>query len=154
MIRQFRADDAPACCSLIRECIGRDPQLSATLREKLCRSESTEAMIERAHLFYVAVYDLSGPIVAVGGLELNEIRLLYVSPGHQGKGFGKVLLEHLESMVPAMLFADIFVYSTFSAVDFYRTHGFAAGGEFAIDIGGEQLMTVFMTKPAAAQNRK
>jgi hypothetical protein len=52
-------------------------------------------------------------------------------------------------MIPSALFTDVFVYSTFSAVDFYRAHGFKPGGEFAFDFGGELLMTVFMTKAAA-----
>jgi len=146
MIRQFRAEDAQACCDLIHACIERDPQISIALRDKLWRAESRETMIERAHLFYVAVCESDGSVVGVGGLELNEIRLLYVSPMHQGTGIGRSLLEHLESMIPSTLFADIFVYSTFSAVDFYRAHGFSAGGEYVFDFEGEQLTTVFMTK--------
>lgn len=146
MIRQFRAEDARACCDLIHACIEQDPQLTTTLRERIRRAESPETMIERANLFYVAVYESAGSVVGVGGLELNEVRLLCVSPEHQGQGIGRTLLEHLESMVPPAPFADIFVYSTFAAADFYRLHGFTARGESVVDLGGEQLTTVFMTK--------
>ena len=146
MIRQFQAEDAQYCSELIQACIDRDPQVSAALREKLVRAESPQTMISRARLFYLAVHDSKEGILGVGGLDLNEVRLLYVSPDHQGKGIGSALLAHLESMVPPSLFADVFVYSTFAAVNFYRSHGFAPDGEFAFDFEGEQLITVFMTK--------
>jgi len=146
MIRQFRAEDAQACCELIHACIERDPQISAALQERICGKESPETMLQRAGLFYVAVYDSGQGILGVAGLDMNEVRLLYVSPGHQGRGIGGELLAHLESMVPSTLFADIFVYSTFAAVDFYRSHGFTPGGEYVFYYDGEQLTTVFMTK--------
>ncbi len=146
MIRQFRVEDAQFCSDLIQACILHDPQASANLREKLLRAESPDAMVVRARSFYIAVYEGDKGILGVGGLDLNEVRLRYVSPNHQGKGIGSELLAYLESMVPPSLFADVFVYSTFSAVDFYRSHGFTPGGEFVFDFEGEQLTTVFMTK--------
>ncbi len=106
-------------------------------------------MAERAGLYYVAVFDSGNSVLGVGGLDMNEIRLLYVLPEHQGRGVGRALLAHLESMVPPTLFSDIFVYSTFAAVDFYRARGFVACGEHVFDLGGEGLATVFMTKATA-----
>ncbi len=146
MIRQFRPEDAPACADLIRACIVRDPQACDALKEKLLRSESADTMLQRAGLFYVAVFDSPEGLLGVGGLDMNEIRLLYVSPEHQGKGVGGKLLRHLESMVPPTLFSDIFVYSTFTAAGFYRAHGFAADGEYSFDVDGEPLTALFMTK--------
>jgi N-acetylglutamate synthase-like GNAT family acetyltransferase len=147
MIRQFHAEDAPACSGIIRACLVTDPQMPASLRDGLLRSETEEAMVQRAASFYVAVHESEEGILGVGGLDLNEVRLLYVCPPHQGRGVGSALLSHLESMVPAALFADIFVYSTFASVDFYRARGFSARGEYAFEFGPNQLTTVFMTKP-------
>ena len=147
MIRQFQVRDANACCSLVCACISRDSLMPASLRAKLCSAESPEAMVERAGLFYLAVYEFNDSILGIGGLELNEVRLLYVAPEHRRKGIGKAMLEHLESMVPAAPFADIFVYSAPSAVGFYRSQGFTDRGEFVFDYGGEPLTTIFMTKP-------
>jgi len=117
------------------------------LREKLRGSETPLTMNERARLFYVAVCELGNQILGVAGLDMNEIRLLYVSPEHQRRGIGRTLFEHFKAMVPGTLFPDIFVYSSIQAVGFYKTCGFIEGGPFIFDIGGHPLRTIFMTFP-------
>ena len=104
-------------------------------------------MEERARLFYVAVYESENRVLGVAGLDMNEIRLLYVSPDQQRRGIGRALLEHLRPMVPGILFPDIFVYAATQAVGFYKACGFAEKGPFCFDIDGEPLTTIFMTSP-------
>ena len=147
MIRQFQSEDASSCCALIRGCVESDPSYSPALLRKMRVSETPEAMAERAKLFYLAVYEEDGQVLGVAGLDMNEIRLLYVSTMHQGRGIGRSLVEHLKSMVPHMLFTDIFVYSTKRAVPFYRACGFIDKGPFTLDWEGEPLETVFMAFP-------
>jgi len=144
MIRQFQPEDAAACCGMLRACLERDSSYSPALLQAIRNSETPESMIERSALFYVAVYESEGGILGVAGLDMNEIRILYVSPGHQGKGIGRLLLEHIIDMVPRALFSDIIVYSSKQAVGFYKTCGFLDKGPFTIDVGGEPLQTVFM----------
>ncbi len=146
MIRQFQPEDAEACSNIIRTCIGVDAGLSETVREKLLRSETPKAMLDRARMYYVAVHQSEAGLAAVGALDLNEIRLLYVSPEHQGRGIGGNLLAHLESMVPPAIFSDIFVYSSPGAVGFYEGRGFRNRGRHPFIVEGEELPTVFMTK--------
>ena len=107
------------------------------------------ALAEVSGLYYLAVYELGAQIVGLCGLDLNEIRLLYVSPLYHRRGIGSALLEHIESMVPAALFSDIFVYSASSAQSFYQARGFRNGGELTLELNGIAVPTVFMTKPAA-----
>jgi ribosomal protein S18 acetylase RimI-like enzyme len=149
MIRQFHPQDAKSCCSLIHNCIEADPSLSASLRERLLESETPQSMEERARLFYVAVYESGSRILGVAGLDLNEIRLLYVSPEHQRSGLGRALLKHIASMAPRDFFKDLFVYSSTAAVDFYRSQGFVEEGPVSFNIGGEIIRTVFMTCPSS-----
>jgi N-acetylglutamate synthase-like GNAT family acetyltransferase len=104
-------------------------------------------MVERARLYYVVVYEAESRILAIAGLDMNEIRLLYVSMEHQRRGIGRILLEHLKGMVPCTLFSEIFAYSTESAVDFYKACGFINKGPFTFDLEGEALQTIFMTFP-------
>lgn len=146
MIRQFLPEDAAACFELIRACVQQDLQIPLATREALLRSESPTSICERAALFYLAVYEDDRQILGMGALEMNEVRLLYVSPEHQRRGIGQALLEHLESMVPSDLFPNIFLYSTLTAEDFYRNRGYQSKGEHIFDLHGQPLQTIFMVK--------
>jgi GNAT superfamily N-acetyltransferase len=150
MIRQFTHEDSRACSAIILACIERDKQISPEARGKISASASPTALAEFSGLYYLVVYELGDRIVGICGLDMNEIRLLYVSPLHHGHGIGSTLLEHIESMVPAALFSDIFVYSALSAQSFYRAHGFRAGGEYVFRSSGTPIRTVFMAKPKAS----
>ena len=145
MIRQFRAEDAYSCCRLVQACILGDSTFSPSLAEALLESETPENMAERAKLFYVAVYESGDQVLGVAGLDMNEVRLLCVSPAHQRRGIGRALLEHLKTMIPGVVFGDAFVYSSEHAVGFYRACGFVEKGPFVFDIGGRPLRTIFMT---------
>jgi N-acetylglutamate synthase-like GNAT family acetyltransferase len=95
MIRQFQPEDAVACCALIHACLANDSSISSALREKLLSSETPQSMEERAKLFYVAVYQSGNRILGVAGLDMNEIRLLCVSPERRRSGIGRILLQHI-----------------------------------------------------------
>ena len=147
LIRSFRDADAAGCAAIVRACIESDPSLTDTLRGRFLRSLTEASIIERSRLHYLAVCELSDSLAGLAGLDMNEIRLLCVSPERQGRGIGAALLGHLESMVPAPLFADVFVYATLSAVGFYLKHGYRAEGEWQVEIAGETLTTMFLRKP-------
>lgn len=147
MIRQFDPRDAEACFELLQDCIRQDRLLGPELRRALLEAESADSIRQRAALFYLAVYDTGPEIAGLAGLEMNEIRLLFVAPEYQGQRIGTALLEHLEAMVPPALFREVFVYSTRAAEPFYRNQGYEPRGEHVFDIGGQPLETVFMVKP-------
>jgi GNAT superfamily N-acetyltransferase len=146
LIRPFQPVDAQACSDIIRVCVREDPGLRPQLRERLLELETPAAVLERARLYYVAVHESEGGITGLGGLELNEIRILFVSPGHRHGGIGRALVEHLGTMVPPALFKDVFVYSMPGAAGFYRALGFEERGSTVFLIGGVPMETVFMTR--------
>jgi len=150
MIRQFRSEDADACLSLIQESIRRDRQLSFEVREALLRAETPETIHERSTLYYVVVDERGGQIAAVGGVDMNEIRLLFVGVEHRREGIGRALLEHLEEMVPPALFREIFVYAAPAAEAFYRAQGYLPRGAQPFEAHGVVLDTIFMVKPLHA----
>lgn len=150
MIQPFQPRDAESCIRIIHACLASDPSYPAFLRQKLRYTETAQSMIERARLFYVAVYRLDDQVAGVAGLDLNEIRLLYVAPERRRLGIGRSLLEHMKAMVPGTLFCDIFVYASPQAVDFYASCGFIDRGPYVFDIAGESLQTIFMTSPIDA----
>ena len=147
MIRQFQNPDAAPCTRLIHACLESDASYSPALREKIRRLETPRAMAERARLFYVAVFESEGEISGIAGLDMNEIRLLCVSPAHRRIGIGRALVEHVKAMVPGLLFSDIFVYSSMQASGFYRACGFVERGPFVFEVNGEPLQTFFMACP-------
>ncbi len=146
MIRQFRSEDAQACSELVRATVEQDPSMGPELRRHLLRLESPRAMLERARQYYLAVFVDGSAVVAVGGVEMNEVRFLCVSPGWQRRGIGRKLLRHLEEWVPPALFPDVFVYSAPSATRFYEAQGYSPAGEDVVDVDGHPLPTVFMRK--------
>jgi N-acetylglutamate synthase-like GNAT family acetyltransferase len=151
MIRQFRPEDAEACSNLIQACIRIEAGLSESLRARLLEAETPQAMLDRARMYYVAVFESDAGVTGVGAVDMNEIRLLYVAPQHQHHGMGRSLLAHLESMIPSALFPDVFLYSSPVAISFYQAHGFLPRGLHPFMIEGEELTTVFMTKNLSSQ---
>ena len=145
MIRQFRVEDALPCSDLIRASVQEDISISDSLRTGILATETPQSMIERASLYYLAVYERESRILGIAGLDLNEVRLLFVSPPYRGAGIGRALIEHIKAVVPATFFADIFVYASTQSVEFYKSCGFVEGGTVEFDVGKEKLHTVFMT---------
>jgi N-acetylglutamate synthase-like GNAT family acetyltransferase len=148
-IRQFQPEDADACYRIVCDCLRKDTSLPSAARDSLLGTQSQASMLDQARLFYLAVYQVTGLVVGVGGVDLNEIRLLFVSPVYQHQGIGHSLLEHLETLVPAALFGDIFVYAAQGAEDFYRAHGYRAQGDHRFIVGDAVVPTIFMTKTLA-----
>jgi N-acetylglutamate synthase-like GNAT family acetyltransferase len=147
MIRQFKVEDAPACCDLIRACIQEDISIPERLRARILAIETPQSMIQRASLYYLAVYEWESLILGLAGLDLNEVRLLFVSPARRRAGIGRALIEHLQAMIPGTFFTDMFVYASTRSVEFYRSCGFVDRGTVELDTGEEKLPTVFMTLP-------
>jgi N-acetylglutamate synthase-like GNAT family acetyltransferase len=147
MIRQFRPQDAQPCSQLIHACLERDSSLPSELRGKICCLETPQSMVERARLFYVAIFEEENRVLGVAGLDMNEIRLLCVLPDRQKTGIGRALFDHIKAMVPGMLFSDIFVYASLQSVGFYRACGFMEKGPYGLKFEGETLPTIFMTCP-------
>ncbi len=144
--RQFRPEDARSCSEILRANIELDTDCSPDLRKVMLTAEVRDLMLERAALYYVAVCESDLGVVGVGGVDLNEIRFLAVSPSCQRHGIGRRILEHLEAVVPPALFKDIFVYASPGAEGFYRACGYLAGGGETLEYRGHLLSTIFMTR--------
>jgi N-acetylglutamate synthase-like GNAT family acetyltransferase len=104
-------------------------------------------MAERGRLFFVVVYEYADRILGMAGLDMNEIRILCVSPGTRRSGIGRELLKYVLTMVPGALFPDAFVYASLEGKEFYKACGFIEKGPVVFDIEGEPMPAVFMTFP-------
>ncbi|EEX08388.1 acetyltransferase, gnat family [Ruegeria lacuscaerulensis ITI-1157] len=72
----------------------------------------------------------NGQVAAVGGVRAPaEISLLYVDPGHAGRGVGAALLSRLEAELTLSGAATVHLMSTKTALGFYRRNGWVAAGQ-------------------------
>ncbi len=84
--------------------------------------------IESGAALWVAVK--GDEVAAVGGLRAaREISLLYVDPGHAGRGFGSALLGRMEDALRVQGCPEAHLYATRTARDFYRARGWRDHGE-------------------------
>lgn len=100
--------------------------------------------------FYLGT--VNGQAVATGMLDLdnNEVGALFVLPEFTGRGYGKAMLDFLESLAREVDVAEVVLDSTLNAASFYRQCGYV-GSEEAIyqSPSGLQLTCIPMTKRLA-----
>jgi predicted GNAT family N-acyltransferase len=75
------------------------------------------------------IEDENGNAIACGRLQENEnhigqIRFMAVSPNHQGKGLGKLILEFLEEKSKEKKVSEIQLQARENAVNFYKSCGY------------------------------
>ncbi len=139
-----------ACFSIRREailarCTGFYPRRDLAIWTSGAMSE---AFVRRvAEHFHVAVVD--GQIVGTGMIDLatGKIDAVFVLPGYMGRGVGRALMEHLESLALGAGLGSIHLESTLNAAAFYRSLGFEGEGQSIYESSlGVRLACVPMVK--------
>lgn len=87
---------------------------------------------------YVAVAESDGRIVGVGGVHLDEARLLgvFVHPDRGGEGIGRALLGDVESRAREAGLDAVTVFGALNAAGFYEACGFERVGRASGGAGG------------------
>ena len=93
------------------------------------------------------VAEENGEIVGFGSLKNDQIKGLYVAPGHLRRGIGRRLLDRLEGIARERDTPRLRLASSLTAVPFYAAHGYrvACHGQQRFFTGG-QVACVFMDK--------
>lgn len=127
VIRKASRYDAPVAWEIRKAAIGWQSSgfYSETELKVWTAGELTEDfsdIVER----YFHVIELDGEIVATGMIRLDsgKIDALFVKPAHMAKGFGRMMLKHLESIAVDAGLDHMELDSTLNAVAFYRKSGF------------------------------
>jgi GNAT superfamily N-acetyltransferase len=68
--------------------------------------------------------ETSGQILGFASAEPGEVTLLFVNPGHAGRGIGKLLFEHALTRAAAEHQGPLTVVATLNSVSFYERYGF------------------------------
>ena len=107
------------------------------------------------------VDDQRGYVLLVGDTPVGLLRynlfwdntpfctLLYVDPDHQGRGCGRMLMEHWEKDMKARGYGMLLTSTQVDeeAQHFYRKLGYKDCGGFVVDVPGyEQPMELFLVK--------
>ncbi len=112
--------------------------------------DSLQQQMDTGHHF--AICNLQGEPVAFaswsamqgGGFKLHK---LYIQPGNQGRGVGKLVLEYIFGTIKEQngntLFLNVNRYNH-KAIAFYEKIGFVLAGEEDIDIGNGYFMNDYV----------
>lgn len=81
---------------------------------------------------FVIAYNAGGDVAACGGIQriddtTGEIKRMWVAPVGRGKGLGRALLEHLESVVTDLGYSDVVLDTNDTlgpAIAMYETAGY------------------------------
>ena len=86
--------------------------------------------------------------------EPAKIRAFFIHPGHARKGIARAILARCENEARAEGFCALELMATLSGIDFYKSCGFSATGDFELELrDGVKLELVPMRKDLAADLR-
>ncbi|MNJ39535.1 putative acyltransferase [compost metagenome] len=144
LIRGAMQEDAAAISQVIvaalRETNARD--YSAEIIEAVERSFSPGAVVRLLEVRQVFVAVVGGCVVGTAGLDGDTVRSVFVEPGCQGGGVGRLLMERIEEVAAWGGVGWLRVPSSMTAQGFYSSLGFTKiRDEFH---GGER--TIIMAK--------
>jgi GNAT superfamily N-acetyltransferase len=144
LIRGAMPEDAEAISRLIvaalRESNARD--YSPEIIEEVERSFSPLAVVRLLEVRQVFVAVVGGCVVGTAGLDGDTVRSVFVEPGYQGGGIGRLLMERVEDVAAGGGVDRLWVPSSITAEEFYLSLGFSkVRDEFH---GGER--TIVMEK--------
>ncbi|MCK9467916.1 MAG: GNAT family N-acetyltransferase [Porticoccaceae bacterium] len=83
-----------------------------------------------------------------------KLRQMAVSPNHQGRGYGHLLLKKLETELSDRGYTAATLHARASAIDFYRKAGFKSFGSEFMEIGipHQQMVKHFSGKAQPIQD--
>jgi GNAT superfamily N-acetyltransferase len=148
MIRLFTPIDEEACRRIITRCFDLSVVLGEREKEIVKRIYTTEGYFRsKARKYPLFVFDESGMILGLGGIDGNEIKKLYVEPNCQRRGIGKILLAHLEQIAISEGHKRLVLYCFDNSIEFYKNRGYKIMNPHFIERGGEvKIPTTMMEK--------
>lgn len=99
---------------------------------------SPAKILERSQKGEIVIIEGNDSIVATGTLIKNEISALFVKPDCQGQGFGKVIMNELESRAKNKGFSVISLDVSLPSRGFYEKLGYKILPEQSLDVGEGQ----------------
>lgn len=99
---------------------------------------SEKRIMERSQAGEVLVIERGGPIVATGALVGNEIMGVFVKPENQGQGYGKTIMNELESKAKGKGLSEVRLSVSLPSRNFYEHLEYELLAECSLDVGEGQ----------------
>lgn len=125
-IRKFKIADANSLSALIRKTIkvSNGPHYAKKYINILVKWNSPENLIEKSKRRKIFVAVKNNILVGTVGLDKDRITSVFVSPLHQFKGIGKMLLRRAERAAKKAKIKKIWTRASVNAVGFYQKQGY------------------------------
>ncbi|MBI2102190.1 GNAT family N-acetyltransferase [Candidatus Woesearchaeota archaeon] len=147
--RKFRISDAAEVARMHRNTIRFVNSKDYPQKQIKIWADRTSAKRFRnsIDMFYRFVAVDNGKIVGYGDFKKEgELAGLYVHKEYQGKGAGYLLLKKLEESAKQKGIKKFYMYSTITAKDFYKMHGYRIVRKTKFSIKNQKLIVYYMEK--------
>ncbi|WP_165672152.1 GNAT family N-acetyltransferase [Metapseudomonas otitidis] len=148
-VRRASIEDAEAISTVIiaalRESNTRDypPEVIVQVETSFSPANVKDLMAKR----WVFVASFDGQLVATASLHGTAVRSVFVSPQHQGRGVGRMLMDVIHARAASAGIKALRVPSSITAEGFYRTLGYE---KIRDELHGEEC-TIVMEKSLSAE---
>lgn len=95
-------------------------------------------IMKRSRAGEVLIIERGGLIVATGALVGNEILGVFVRPDNQGQGYGKTIMNELESRAKAKGLSEVVLNVSLPSRNFYENLGYEMLAKCSLDVGEGQ----------------
>lgn len=152
LIRRFTPNDAPAVCDVINSCVPSMQGLNAAARFQLLSKNAPTEFIAEIADSYALVIELHRQHVAVGTLDGDMIRRVYVCPDVQGQGIGQAMVNALETEASKRGIDVVRIEVAQNAIEFYEKLGYIQKGINRSENGKAVFEYMRMTKELKGQS--
>ena len=141
-VRKFRASDANRVAQIIRRCLFEVNIKDYPKRviDSMCDHFSPQNLIELAKRRDVYVLVHEDKILGTGNLRENNVRSVFVDPDFHRIGVGKRLMKHLENLLKKKGYKTVELFSSVTALEFYKTLGYKAIGTYQDKDTGKSIL--------------
>jgi len=147
MIRLFTFEDEEACRTIVDRCFHQCVVLGQSekefLRKYYIQPGYFQSVSKKHNLF---IFEKQGIVLALGGIEGNEIKKLYVEPANHGVGIGSAMLGYLEQIGITNGNSELVLYCFDNSIDFYMRRGYSRTGQHVFERENIRIPTTKMVK--------
>lgn len=151
-VRPFRPADAPRLAEIVQRCLrevnSRD--YPAAIIDKMCAHFTAERFADlssQRRIFVAAAGDVVHGTVSLDG---NKVFTMFVDPDQAGRGIGRRLMEHIETVAAHDGYDHMETGASITAHDFYRTLGYTDIRESETEFGLNYILRKPLTNGAVA----